>query len=122
MPQIARTRRRREMTVLAGARRWVQKLGPYQSLAVLLVPATLVEPIKIIAVWVAGEGHWLSGTGMLIGAYAVSLLFVERLFRVVKPKLMTLRWFAKSWNWFVALRNKIVPWAGGRPSAADQAG
>jgi hypothetical protein len=122
MPQIARARRGREMTVLAGARRWVQKLGPYQSLAVLLVPTTLVEPIKLIAVWVAGEGHWLSGTGMLIGAYAVSLLFVERLFRVVKPKLMTLRWFAKSWNWFVALRNKIAPWAGGRPSAADQTG
>ena len=120
MTQIVRAPRRREMTRLAGARRWLQKLGPYQSLAVLLVPITLVEPLKLIALFVAGKGHWLSGTGMLIGAYAVSLLVVERLFRVVKPKLMTLGWFAKSWTWWVALRNKVTAWASGRLASADQ--
>jgi hypothetical protein len=110
MTQIVRAPRKREMTGLAGARRWIQKFGPYQSLAVLLVPITLVEPLKLIALFVAGKGHWLSGTGMLIGAYAVSLLVVERLFRVVKPKLMKLGWFAKSWTWWVALRNKVSAW------------
>jgi len=43
------------MTVLAGARRAIQKLGPYQSLALLLVPVTLVEPLKLVALVVAGE-------------------------------------------------------------------
>jgi hypothetical protein len=99
------------MTVLAGARRVIQKLGPYQSLALLVVPLTLVEPLKLVALFVAGEGHWLTGIGMIIGAYAVSLLFVERLFRTVKPKLMTLSWFAKGWTRFVTLRNKINPWS-----------
>ena len=120
MSQIVRAHRRREMTGLAGARRWIQKLGPYQSLAVLLVPIALVEPLKLIALFVAGNGHWLSGTGMLIGAYAVSLLVVERLFRVVKPKLMTLGWFAKSWTWWVAQRDKVTAWASGRLSSVDQ--
>jgi hypothetical protein len=41
-------------------------------------------------------------------AYAASLLVVERLFRIVKPKLMTLPWFASMWNRFTALRGKIV--------------
>jgi len=99
------------MMVLASARRRIQKLGPYQSMALLLVPVTLVEPLKIVALFVAGEGHWLTGTGMLVGAYAVSLLFVERLFRVVKPKLLTLSWFAKLWTRLVALRNKVIPWS-----------
>jgi hypothetical protein len=99
------------MMVLASARRRIQKLGPYQSMALLLVPVTLVEPLKFVALFVAGEGHWLTGTGMLVGAYAVSLLFVERLFRVVKPKLLTLVWFAKLWTRLVALRNKVIPWS-----------
>jgi hypothetical protein len=36
---------------------------------------------------------------MIIGAFAVSLLVVERLFKVVKPKLMMLSWFARLWTW-----------------------
>jgi hypothetical protein len=51
----------------------IQKLGPYQSLALLLVPVTLVEPLKLLALLVAVEGHWLTGTAMIVGAYAVSL-------------------------------------------------
>ena len=108
MPPIPRKSRRRRMTVL---RRAIQKLGPYQSLALLLVPVTLVEPLKLVALVVAGEGHWLTGTAMIVGAYAVSLLVVERLFKVVKPKLMTLSWFAKLWTRWVALRNKLSPWS-----------
>ena len=87
MPLLTRTRVRREMTVLAWVRRRIQQLGPYQSLALLMVPMGLVEPLKIVALFVAGKGHWFSGTAMIIGAYAVSLLIIERLFRVVKPKL-----------------------------------
>jgi hypothetical protein len=119
MPRLARKYRRREMTALGGVRRRLQKLGPYQSMALLFVPLALVEPLKIVALFVAGEGHWLSGTGMLVGAYAVSILFVERLFRIVKPKLMMLHWFAQSWTRLVALRNRVFPWANGR-RAADQ--
>ena len=85
MPLIARTRARREMTALARLRRRIQQLGPYQSLALLIVPVGLVEPLKLVALFVAGKGHWLSGTAMIIGAYVVSLFFVERLFRVIKP-------------------------------------
>ena len=94
------------MTALARMRRRIQQLGPYQSLALLVVPTSLVEPLKIVALFVAGKGHWLSSTAMIIGAYAVSLLIVERLFR--KPKLMVLGWFASLWIWFVALPDKIL--------------
>src|SRR6476659_1287790 len=99
MPLITRMRRRRGMTFFARMRRRLQKMGPYTSLVLLLVPLLLVEPLKLVAVFVAGNGHWLTGTGMLVAAYAASLLVVERLFRVVKPKLMMLSWFARSWTW-----------------------
>jgi hypothetical protein len=121
MPLIARIRRRRGMTFLARTRRHLQKMSPYLSLVLLLVPLLLVEPLKLVAVFIAGKGHWLTGTGMLVGAYAVSLLFVERLFRVVKPKLMMLDWFARLWMWFVTVWNKVVPWPSKIPSAQPRA-
>jgi hypothetical protein len=74
----------------------------------MLLPVLLVEPLKFVALFVVGKGHWLTGTGMIVGAYAASLLCVERLFRVVKPKLMMMDWFAKAWMSFDRIRSKIV--------------
>ena len=91
-------------------RRAIDRLGPYQSLALLLVPLGIVEPLKLVAVAVAGKGHWVTGTGMVVAAYAVSILLVERLFEVVKPKLLTLDWFTKAWTRFVVLRRRVVRW------------
>ena len=59
-------------------RRLIEGLGPYQSLVLLAVPTGLVEPLKLVAVAVAGDGHWITGTVMIVAAYAASLLLVER--------------------------------------------
>jgi formate-dependent nitrite reductase membrane component NrfD len=114
MPLIARIRRSGKMTALARTRRCLQKISPYLSLVMLLVPLLTVEPLKLLALIVAGKGHWFTGTGMILGAYALSLLVVERLFRVVKPKLMTISWFSKLWTWFTAIRD--MTWARLRPA------
>jgi hypothetical protein len=96
----------------ARTRAWVEGLGPYQSLLLLAVPVCVVEPMKLVAVAVAGDGHWITGTGMIIAAYAASLLLIERLFRIVKPKLLLLPWFAAIWVRFVALRAKVLQTVG----------
>jgi hypothetical protein len=57
-----------------------------------------------------GSGHWLTGTLIMLGSYAAGLFFVERLFKVVKRKLLTLPWFARAWTWFVAVRDKAYRW------------
>jgi hypothetical protein len=86
----------------------------------MAVPLMLVEPLKLAALFVAGNGHWLVGTWMIVAAYASSLLIVERLFRMVKPKLMTIGWFARMWTWFVDLRDKVIAWVSRRSAAIDQ--
>jgi hypothetical protein len=98
----------------------MQNLSPYLSLLLLSVHVLLVEPLKLLAVFVAGKGHWLTGTGMIIGAYALSLFFVERLFRAVKPKLLMLGWFAKLWTLYTAFRTKAIRTASDGPSPTDQ--
>ena len=102
------------MTALVALRRRIQQLGPYQSLALMLLPLLLVEPLKVVALLIAGHGHWLTGTGMLIVAYGVSLVVVERLFKVVKFKLMTMKWFAALWTWLTAMRNRMWGWVRAR--------
>lgn len=106
-------------------RRWMQSLGPYASLAVVAVPLAIVEPLKLVAAVVAGAGHWLTGTITIGCAYLVSLFFVERLFVIAKPKLLTLHWFAAGWNWFVAMRSKALalikwPFVGARRTARQR--
>ena len=109
MPVISR-RRQWKMIALLWVRRRIRQLGPYQSLALMLLPIMLVEPLKIVALFVAGHGHWLTGTGMLVAAYGISLVVVERLFKVVKFKLMTMNWFAELWRWFAAVRDRARAW------------
>ena len=92
------------MQLIPFLRRRIEMLGPYQSLLLLLVPAATVEPLKLVALFVVGHGHWLGGVGVLAGAYCLSLLCVERLFRIVKPKLLTLPWFFRLWTWLQSTR------------------
>ncbi|HZR90021.1 MAG TPA: hypothetical protein VFB02_24725 [Bradyrhizobium sp.] len=94
--------------LLPRIRRAIENLGPWQSLALLALPTCIVEPMKLAAVAIAGEGHWFSGTAVIIAAYAASLLLVERLFVIVKPKLLKLHWFARLWCWLVVARCRMT--------------
>jgi hypothetical protein len=109
-----------ERGALATIRHRIERLGPYQSLLLLAVPTSVVEPLKLIAVAIAGEGHWITGTIMIVAAYATSLLLLERLFLIVKPKLLTLNWFARLWTWLTSLR--VVRWLKGAKSALGAGG
>jgi hypothetical protein len=93
-----------------GARRAIERLPPYPSLLVLAVPLAVVEPLKLTAVFVLGDGHFITGVVVMLCAYAISLFLTERLFVIVRPKLMKLPWFAAVWRPFVKLRNRVLRW------------
>ena len=94
--------------MLQRAGRWLENRSAYQSLVILAVPFVIVEPAKLVAVAIAGEGHSLAGTATLIVAYVLSIFVVERLFRILKPNLLNIRWFAKMWHWFAGVRAKVM--------------
>ena len=90
--------------------RYIQSLGPYSSLFLLAAPLSIVEPLKLLAVFIFGRGHLLSGAAVMICAYAGSVFLVERLFKIVKPKLLTLSWFRVLWTWFCSSRDSTFRW------------
>jgi len=89
-------------------RRAIENLSPWQSLALLAIPMCIAEPMKLAAVAIAGEGHWFSGAAVIIAAYGASLLLVERLFVIAKPKLLKLHWFARLWCWLIVARCRLM--------------
>lgn len=103
----------------ARIRQAVGNLGPYQSLALVAVPALIVEPMKLAAIAIAGEGHWFTGTAVIVAAYAGSLFGVERLFSLVKPKLLKLHWFARFWSRLIVIRYQLMPSRRTRPARAE---
>src|ERR1700741_223421 len=110
MPAIFKKRRHGRMTLVALTRRKIQQFGPYKSLALLFVPLLIVEPLKVAGVAFAGLGHWVGGACMSVGAYAAGLLAVDRLFRVVKSKLLTMKWFAALATTWDEVRSRAGGW------------
>jgi hypothetical protein len=94
MPALLKRRLHRTMTFAAATRRRIQQFGPYKSLAVLLVPLLIVEPVKMTGLAFVDLGHWVGGACMIVGGYAAGLLVLDRLYRVVKSKLYTMEWCA----------------------------
>jgi hypothetical protein len=88
----------------------IEDLPPYPSLFVLAVPLAIVEPLKLAAVIIIGDGHLIAGTLSMLCAYAISLFITERLFVIVKPKLLKLSWFAAIWRPFVRIRGRVLRW------------
>jgi len=76
-------------------RRQIERLPPY-LLFILAAPPAVVEPLKFATVFIAGEGHWFTDGLVTVFAYAVNLFVTHWLYVVVKPKLLTLPWFARA--------------------------
>ena len=57
--------------------------------------------------WWGPLHRWSSGNDLRLRG---DLFITERLFVVLKPKLLTLPWFAFAWRWFVTVRDKLVYW------------
>jgi hypothetical protein len=105
---------RRPKQHLRRLRQQIERLPPYLALFILVAPLAVVEPLKLVTVFIAGEGRWITGGLVMLCAYAVSLFVTHWLFVVVKPKLLTLPWFARAWARVVAVRDRAWRWVANR--------
>lgn len=101
---------------------WIASLGPYSTLALFVVPLTLLEPIKPLSAYLIASEHYIFGMLALILGEVIKITIVERIFHVGRDKLMTIRAFAWIYNfvsgwliWFQAL----PPWQAVKHSVDD---
>jgi hypothetical protein len=58
------------------------------------IPVVILEPLKPLGFYVIATGHPVQGSAILAGAEVAKIVVVERLFRISREKLLTIRWFA----------------------------
>jgi hypothetical protein len=76
----------------------IGRLSPAATLIVFVVPAIVLFPIKITALWLFHRGYWMAGVGMLIFAKLAGVGVTAFIFEVTRPKLMQLAWFARLYD------------------------
>ena len=87
--------------------KFVERLPPYPTMLVFLLPGAVLFPIKLLAVKAMTQGHVLIGIGVIVVAKVLGTAIVARLYVVCKPKLMTIGWFARLHDWLIAIRNRL---------------
>jgi len=97
---VARLKR---FAVWARFEAWLENLPPYGALAIFAAPPVVLFPVKMAALWLAANGRVLSAAAIIVAAKLVGTAFVARVLVITKPKLMTIPWFARTYNF-------IVPW------------
>jgi hypothetical protein len=73
---------------------WIKSLGPYQSLFLFIVPLIVLEPVKLLSLYLIGTGRQIGGALFLIVGESIKILVLEQIFRTTRPKLLSFRAFA----------------------------
>jgi len=88
----------------------IATLPPYGAAAVFMVPGILLLPVKISALWLIANGHAMLGACVIVTAKLAGTALVARIFTLTRPQLMTLNWFAWTYNTIMRWRAVLYGW------------
>ncbi len=93
----------------------IARLPPYGALAVFFVPALMLLPIKLLALYWISKGHAVMGIAVVLTAKLLGTAAVARLFALTQPALMRLAWFAKLYGRWVPWKDALIARAKNTP-------
>ncbi|CAM5786956.1 hypothetical protein [Rhizobacter fulvus] len=85
----------------------IAALPPRPALVLFLVPVLALLPVKLLALRLLGAGQPLLGLVVILAAKLVGTAIGGRLFVLLRPQLMTLRWFARAMARWRYLRRRV---------------
>jgi hypothetical protein len=91
---------------IAKVESWLMRLPPYAALCAFVAPSILILPIKLIAVGFAALGHYGLALAALIVGKMLGTAVLARLYRILRPTLMSIPWFARADTWFFYWRDQ----------------
>lgn len=92
----------------ARVERWIGGLPPWAAIALFGLPAAALLPIKLLALFLIGEGHALMGLVVLLAAKVLGTAILARLFTLTQPALMRLPWFARWYPRWKAWKDGVM--------------
>ncbi len=99
-----------QLPVLRQLEALVQRLPPYAALAVFLLPALLLLPVKLMVLALIAQGQKLPGLVLIVLAKLVGTAVVARLFALTRPALLTLAWFARVHGRWMVWKEGLLTW------------
>ena len=85
----------------------IANVPPRYALVLFLVPAVLLFPVKLLALWLIHEGRAVLGIGVIVAAKLLGTALVGRLFVLTERQLMQFAWFARAMNWWIATKQRL---------------
>lgn len=92
---------------LARLERRIVALPPAGALALFLVPAVALFPVKLAALWLIHLGHATLGVLVIVAAKLLGTALVGRLFILTERQLQTFGWFARSLAWWRVTKARV---------------
>jgi hypothetical protein len=78
------------------------------ALALFLVPAVALIPVKLAALWLIEEGRVTLGIAVIVAAKLIGTALVGRLFLLVEVQLMQFAWFARGFGWWRTTKERVL--------------
>jgi len=86
----------------------ITRLPPYAALAAFILPASLLLPVKILALVLIAHGHAGLGIVVIIAAKIGGAAISARLYLLTRPALLTLPWFARWLTAFIRIKDRLI--------------
>ena len=96
-----------QLPILRSIETLIIALPPYLALFVFAVPALLLVPVKLIALYFIAHGQKTLGVLTVVAAKFVGTALVARLFILTRPKLMRIGWFARGYERFISFKDRL---------------
>ncbi|MDQ5939563.1 MAG: hypothetical protein RLZZ384_1262 [Pseudomonadota bacterium] len=86
---------------------WLIESSPKRALFAFFIPLVIVTPFNILAVFLLARGAILEAILLEIVLKLSATLLIARIFRLVKPALLTFNWFSTSYTYI----SDLLHWA-----------
>jgi hypothetical protein len=85
----------------------IRGASPRTALVLFLVPALLLFPIKLLALWFIHRGRAAIGVLVIVAAKLIGTALVGRLFVITEPQLMRFAWFVRALTWWQTTKRRV---------------
>ena len=73
---------------------WLMTLPPWAAVLTFAMPSIIILPVKVSALWFAAHHRFALATAAVVLGKIMATAIVARLYRILRPTMMQLRWFA----------------------------
>lgn len=85
--------------------RLILALPPWAAMCAFVLPGLLLIPIKLVALFAIANGHAATGVTTFVVAKLAGAALVARIYTLSRPKLLTVKWFARWHAPVIAFKN-----------------